>query len=315
MTALAVPVAPMMAFRGSTAAIHLDRAGSMAEVLPIRDLADWIVHMRKLEQTKRRGFTLIELVLVIMILAILDGLVTIVVGRLPSSTSVSTSASTVSQAVRAIQQFKTTEGHYPTRLDLLLADHTSNVLPGALGPTDTVIPAAELTVLDISGSPVIAATLKAAGITQVVESPEALNPTTGENQTMFDREEPGGAPRIVAIDASPGAVVPQHVVVLGADAIARLNLDASGSSAYVVFGLGNNCEAVGEAMVSAPVHSREEEGAVVNRYARFMPVFRVEGTTASLVTVVTLENQEGVARVTGVNDYLRTFYNNRNQSN
>jgi len=185
------------------------------------------------------------------------------------------------------------------------------VLPNALGPTDAVVASGELTALDISDSPEIATALSDAGITHVVESPDDPE----DNQTLFDTTTSGSAQIIEVVDSSSGDAVLEHVVVLGSDAITRLGLrPLAPGDHYVVFGLGNNSEVVGEVMVSAPVHSRQEEGAVVDRYARFMPVFRVEGTSVSLVTVVTLEDQDGVATVTGVSDYLRTFYDNRTLS-
>ncbi|MEM7473739.1 MAG: type II secretion system protein [Planctomycetota bacterium] len=261
----------------------------------------------------RRGFTLVELVMVIMILAIVAGGVTILVGRLPSSTSVSTSAGTVSQAVRALQLFRTTRDRFPTRLDLLLPDHTNAALANSLGPdvaTGVDVTAAELSVIDITSITGIATALRNSGIREVIESPDIdkdKDPNSAQPQTIFDDVEPDNTTREISI--VPGST-PQHIVVLGSSAISRLNLDSA--ETYVVFGLGNNCEAVGEVMVSAPVHSRQEDGAVIDRYSRFMPVFEVEDSTVRLVTVVTLENEDGVAVVTGVSDYVRSFYNDRN---
>ncbi|MEO1523897.1 MAG: type II secretion system protein [Planctomycetota bacterium] len=271
----------------------------------------------------RRGLTLVELVMVILILAIVAGGVSLLVGRLPTSTSVSTSAGTISQAARAVQQFRSFEGRYPSRLDLLLADHTSNGISAALTPDlnangflDDGAPIGdELSV--ISSNATLVSSLRNAGISQVIELPDtnkAVVPGSNEPQTVFQDFEPDNSTRVVDLIAGTS---PQHFVVLGADAIDRLGLDAGGT--YIVFGLGNNCELVGETILSAPIHTRQEQGAVVDRYARFLVVFRVDGTTVSLATIATLEpdtraNGSVVATVTGVGDYLQTFYETRNSS-
>ncbi|MEL6109996.1 MAG: type II secretion system protein [Planctomycetota bacterium] len=273
----------------------------------------------------RRGLTLVELVMVILILAIVAGGVSLLVGRLPTSTSVSTSAGTISQAARAVQQFRSFEGRYPSRLDLLLADHTNNGVSAALTPDlnangflDDGVPIGdELSV--ISSNATLVSSLRNAGISQVIELPDtnkAIVPGSNEPQTVFRDAEPDNSTRVVDLIAGTS---PEHFVVLGADAIDRLGLDGSGTSTYVVFGLGNNCELVGETILSAPIHTRQEQGAVVDRYARFLVVFRVEGTTVSLATIATLEpdtRADGtvVATVTGVGDYLQTFYATRNST-
>ncbi len=267
---------------------------------------------------RRGGFTLVELVMVILILAIVAGGVTFLVGRLPNFTSVSTSAGTISQAARAIQQFRSTEGEFPSRLDLLLTDHTADSLPNSLGP-DVIagvdVASSELAVVDVTDE--LARAISAAGIQAVVESPDIdkdKNPTSDEPQTIFDMTSGQVQDRDVL--ESDGTAGIDHVVVLGESARARLNLSQlAAGNYYVVFGLGNNCEAVGESMLSAPIHSRQEEGAVSDRYSRFMPVFKVEGQMVSLSTVIALENVNGVSVVTGISDYLRTFYDNRTQSN
>ena len=75
---------------------------------------------------------------------------------------------------------------------------------------------------------------------------------------------------------------------------------------YVVFGLGQRCEAVGKTMANTPVHySTESLLGPLERYAHLLVVYEIPGAgPARLAAVAALDGQE----ITGVQTHLNAYY-------
>ncbi|MEO1523898.1 MAG: type II secretion system protein [Planctomycetota bacterium] len=87
--------------------------------------------MRTKTQSRRSGFTLIELVMVIMILAIVAGLAVPIVGWLRRSANYAAQANTQAAIGSNLEFFRTTFGNngYPDNLDSLVLDDVSDIVP------------------------------------------------------------------------------------------------------------------------------------------------------------------------------------------
>ncbi len=258
----------------------------------------------------RQGFTLIELVMVMLILVALAGLIVPMIGNLNESAHGSSGASNITAVARNLQFHRTNFGGYPNELDLLLNDHNDDTTLAPLGGTVAVT---ELTTAVTTDR--IADALEEAGIEQLIENPEVLEEE--EDQTVFGAagDAANDGSRVVDVDA--GALTPANVVVLGADAIARLGLEpigGEGPEQYVVLGVGNNNDAIGRSMIDAPIHFSADEGNQEN-YSRLLAVFRIpagEGG-AILASVVAPDVHDGEVEVAGVGQHIQEFYEVREQ--
>lgn len=254
------------------------------------------LHVRN-RRSARRGLTLIELLLVLVILVGLASILVPLFGNIVGLTHSASSSGNIEEVTRNLENHKAMFGAYPDQLDLV------QDTAGAIAPFGGTVDPTELTTAALDAR--TADALIEAGITTVIQAPVAGSEPDEEDQTTFT----GTA---VAIDeAGP---TPANVVVLGTAAIARLGLDAAGSS-YVVLGVGNNNDGIGRSMVSAPVHFLSDGGGNEELYARFLAVFRIpeEEGAAILSSVCTVDVHDGEAEVLGLNGHLREYYHAREQ--
>lgn len=255
------------------------------------------VNSTRLNGRSRRGLTLIELLLVLIILVGLAGVLVPLFGNVVGLTHGASSAGNIEEVTRALEKNKVMFGGYPNQMDLV------QDTAGTIAPFGGTVAATELTTTAVTGR--IADALIEAGITEVVQHPIAGSEPDEETQTFFSGT-------VVTVDeATP---TPANVVVLGADAIARLGLDAAGSQ-YVVLGVGNNNDGVGRSMVGAPVHFLPDGGSNEDIYSRFLAVFRIpaEEGAAILSNVCTVDVHDGEGEVVGLDSHITEFQHTREQ--
>lgn len=255
------------------------------------------------QRNHRRGLTLIELLLVLVILIAIAGVLVPIFSNTIGMAHASSSSSNIESTSRALETHKAMFGGYPSQQDLLLTDNTDNT---TLAPFGGTIAATELTTVAVSAR--IGDALEEAGITQVVENP-VDDGTLGdeEDMTIFGLADNTSATRVVAVSAT----APANLVTLGTDAIARLGLDPTAS--YVVLGVGNNNDGIGKIMVDAPVHFLPDGGSNEDIYSRFLAVYRIPGEEggAVLATVCTVDVHDGAGEVIGLNGHIREFNHSR----
>ena len=220
----------------------------------------------------RRGFTLIELIVVLMILVGLAGMVIPAVTDMVSRTHTSTSSGNIAEVANAIARYETQYLQYPNNFDSLV---TNLATGAALGTLDEEIRAGG----DHALTTVALNTVNAAG-EEIIESLEHAGiislgvHTTGNGS--FDR-------------ALPTTLLETHSV-LGLSVTEQVanGLETVGvANKYVVFGVGNINTAIGKTMTEAPVEF--PEGGQVNpaaNYRRFLAVFDVSGERAKLVKIL-----------------------------
>jgi len=283
-------------------------------------------------RANRRGLTLIELIVVLMILIALAGLLVPMLPSMLTRAHTSTCVTNIGETARAIITYQQLYSAYPNNWDAL-GDGTTmiNYLPGGAampagitsGSSTGTQGNSELTPLSLTANE--ASALAAVGITTL--QPMAKTPTDTVGSGTFDPTfnyysnavpttgiitiVPNTAGPVLAMmdpaAGGPGSTPYQRCVAL--------NLDLTGR--YVALGMGQRCSMMGKTVQTAPVHFGDQP--VLNPeygYERFVAIFKVStgnGTAAGPSTSFTQAQLVGVAPVHdtglgGVNDHLQTWY-------
>lgn len=233
------------------------------------------------KSSSRDGFTLVELIVVLMILVGLAAVLIPAVTDMVARTNASTSSSNISEVANSIQRYEAQYLEYPNNLDSLMTD--------LLG-TDLDTLSADLTaaIQDVTLTASTRAPLTAAGITSV-----GIH-AAGDN--TFDR--------------ATATALTNTTVLKGLTAATQvtLGLETTGvSGKYVVFGLGALAELNGKTNIDAPVYFPETGTLNPDTiYGRFIAVFQITDgtdplTRAKLVAVIT---PTGDGLNTGLSNYF-----------
>jgi len=228
----------------------------------------------------RRGLTLMELVIVMVVLIGLAGMVVPMLPSMVTRAHTSSHATNVGEIIKLVETFSALNNSYPDNLDNLVATGGGSGalnpnLPGAGTAGVLTQPTAGWTtpcggevIAGVLTAPQIAA-LNAVGLTTVWP----VDATTGGTQDLVNA--PYGA-------AAAGAAIGADTAVLSGTAAQRLyNEPTSSSATYAVFGFGSKASIVGHGVPEAPVHFSDEPGDLSNAsltYARYGLVFRVTDT-------------------------------------
>ena len=234
----------------------------------------------------RRGFTLVELIVVLMILVGLAAILIPAVTDMVARTNASTASSNISEVANSIQRYETQYLAYPNNLDSLMTDLTGTDL-------DTLSTALTAATADVTLTALTRAPLTAAGITTVGVH------TAGDNTF-----------------AMPTATALTDTTILkGLTAASQvaLGLETTGvAGKYILLGVGAKTDLNGKTNMHAPVYF--PENGTLNPdaiYARFIAVFQItDGTDpldrAKLTTIIT-PTAEGLNA--GLADYFELVAN------
>lgn len=222
-------------------------------------------HLAK-NKAARSGFTLIELIVVLMILVGLAGMVIPAVTDMVTRTHTSTASGNIGEVANAIARYETQYLQYPNNFDsLMTAFDTGNALDTL---DEEIQTGGDHALVEVTVTPGILETLEHAGITSL-----GLH-TAGDG--TFDAPTPTA---LAATDVVLG-LSPAEQVALG--------LETTGvANKYVVFGVGSINTAIGKTMTEAPVEFPESgEVNPTTSYRRFLAVFDVSGERAKLVKIL-----------------------------
>ena len=247
--------------------------------------------MKKFEKRRkaqRSGFTLIELVMVVMILAIVAGLAVPVVGWLRRSANYSAQANTTSALASNMEFYRTTYGNnaYPDRMDSLLkADGTLiDYTDGGWGD------------LFVAGS-ITGQALDCLKPMKFVYDHtdtafEGLQGNPGNTATIPRAFYGGADPALCAVVDVDGTDEPAKLLnelYPGATVDAATNtITYNGDVITLVgFGIGQSNTAVGRTMASAPLDPRVDNSEVYGRYTAIFAVYETrKGRRAQLKAIV-----------------------------
>jgi len=216
----------------------------------------------------RKGFTLIELIVVLFILVGLAALIIPTVSGMVGRTTSSTSASSIGNVANAIQRYEAQFMQYPDNFDLLKTSL-------ATGTTlDTLDAAFVLATEEVPLSPTIRVPLTAAGITSVGihtadDGSYVLAVPTALTNAAILRGPTAATQVALGLEKSPGV-----------------------AGKYVVLGVGSITDMKGKTIIEPPV-AFPSDGSInpVLTYRRFMAIFQINDgvtplTRAKLVGVL-----------------------------
>lgn len=245
--------------------------------------------MKTYLRTRRvvRGFTLIELIVVLMIVVGLAAVLIPAVTEMVSRTNASTSSGNISEVANCIQRYETQYMTYPNNFDSLKLDLTGTDL-------DTLDASLNAVTTDVTLTANLRAPLTEAGITRL-----GVHATGDATFTL---------PTSTAIT---NTTVLQGLTTAAQQA---LGLETTGvADKYVVFGIGALSDMNGKTMMDAPVYF-PKQGSLnpTTTYSRFMAVFQItDGTDplrrARLVAVIA---PTGAGLSDTLSDYFATVTNN-----
>jgi len=223
-------------------------------------------HLAK-NKAARGGFTLIELIVVLMILVGLAGMVIPAVTDMVVRTHTSTASGNIAEVANAVARYEAQYLSYPDQFDSLkvtLASATSDFL--ALSSEIDTGSNTELVALTSDH----VAALQGAGITTL--------------RTHLNTGDPTFEPPTVSDTLT---ATTDSLIFLTDTGATQLGLTPAADDTYVLLGVGNAITAIGRTMTEAPVHF-PENGAEnpAAAYNRFLAVFDVSGERAKLVKVI-----------------------------
>lgn len=231
----------------------------------------------------RSGFTLIELIVVLMILVGLAAILIPAVTDMVARTNASTASANITEVANSVQRYETQYLEYPNDLDLLMTDLIGTDL-------DTLSTSFVAATEDVTLTAATRAPLTAAGITSVGVH------TAGDNTFQL----------------ATSTALTDTTIVKGLTAATQqtLGLETTGvSGKYVVFGLGALSEMNGHTNIDAPVYF--PENGTLNPdviYGRFIAVFQITDGTDPLIRakLATVIAPTGDGLSSGLADYFNT---------
>ncbi|HLX61104.1 MAG TPA: prepilin-type N-terminal cleavage/methylation domain-containing protein [Planctomycetota bacterium] len=247
----------------------------------------------------KRGFTLIELVVVLMVLIALAGILipqfSGVVNRTHTAAA-STNMTEINKAV-AFYQVKTLKG-YPDKLDVPL------VTPGTAGLADTLEAGFDGVPVTLDANQT--ASLNAAGITTAypllslaaIQS-NGLSATFGGNDLAHPVDYTTGTPKAV-----------QMTDLRAAQEFGNSLQGAAAGETYVIFGLNDSSTAVPTVMQSAPVHFDQVDPTAV--YSRYFLVFAIPVHGATSTFTARYVGSVG-SELSGLSGHLSGYYGKDSQ--
>lgn len=223
----------------------------------------------------RRGFTLLELIIVLAVLAALAALVVPVLGWVRDQSKFATAAAGAAEALNNLEIYKSATGNYPNRFDSLVNSSGSVYSQVYGGDTGSFVYGTIS-----SGSTPGYFLANGGGMTEVMQHSEtATDPnasTEGVAPTAVYDSSGGGAAFAVIDPATANATYAAKMRRIVRAAYP--NQTGTGNSVaiptghqLVALGIGSRLATSGATMVAAPVH----QGAAAGKYGRFIAIFDV----------------------------------------
>ena len=244
---------------------------------------------------ERRGLTLIELVVVMLILAAVAGIVLPLLPGMVTRAHTSTGATNVSELAKAIQTHEAMYLSYPTNFDSLVVTNTlATYVPGSTSN--------HLAVLTLTDG--TADALADAGVTSVLPFVAA---TTGDWSPTF---YPYGtnatiAPSTLAVTVTDSLVLPSLTTT------GQISLGLPVGPTYVVLGVGGYTSMQGKSLQEAPLHFTDSPTETPEKmYSRYGAVFQITDTTGNAFGKAKLSQIVGFHDdgVVGLNKHLAEYF-------
>lgn len=254
----------------------------------------------------RRGLTLIELVVVMVILAAVAGIILPLLPNMITRAHTTTSATNNGEIAKAIQTYEGVYLSYPNNFDSLV--DTTGALPSYLpgSPSFTGGTNPDLTTIATPSAGIVSA-LNAAGITTMAQMQSS---GSGDFSPTFF---PYGNSSSVTPTPTTISTSTPLAAITGTAAVREFALPAAAvGTQFVVFGLGSRTSMQGKTMQDAPVHFSDEATSAPNRaYARNGVVFQVTDSAGTPLDKARLIGVIGFHpdAIATTNDHLAEYWN------
>ncbi len=254
--------------------------------------------LKRTRKSRRGGFTLIELVMVIMILAVIAGLVVPIVGWLRRSANYAAQANTAAAVAANLEYYRTTYGNnsYPGNMDSLIVDGSSDII-------DTTDDGGANAFLDHGYDFLVAGVLTGDSYDCIssmgtvfdhsTDSSDWLQGSPGNSGTVPRAMADGGTFAIAYRTAEHGAASTAAEIAALSEKEQRLLLQeiypegVPSDVTLVAMGVGKNNEMTGRTMQSIPTDPRVDPSSVYGRYVGIYAVYSPrEGRRAQLKAVL-----------------------------
>lgn len=245
-----------------------------------------------LYRARRRGLTLLELVVVVAILAALAGILVPLLGNLLFSAHTASGVTNIVEVEKLVQTYASIPGgdRCPNLLDNIV-DQTEGKDLMSYVKTNSSATTPDITKVPLTLTLAHVTSLNAAGITKVAQLTEKPTPLGNWSPTLFPYGD-GTVSTPAFIDLATGMKVAQLAATVAARKFA-----APAAGTYAVFGLGKYNSMAPKYIQEAPVWYNPNANSDPNTvYSRFGLVFRVDGSTASFIGAVELSTMGAMAR-------------------
>ena len=206
----------------------------------------------------RRGLTLIELIVVLIILVGLGGLLVPVISNALTRTHVATCSANFPEITQALMRMDALRGNFGNNWDsgMESGGGALNNIPGAPGA-----PGGGYTTVALAAGEELA--LAAAGITQVFD--HTADPSPNYNVTFNPEYAPA---RVLEVG--------EELITMTADQARAVFLPVVNNEKYVVLGIGPNWTGLRDVAFEMPVHFGDTPGTLPHEvYSRFQGIFQV----------------------------------------
>ncbi len=239
----------------------------------------------------RKGLTLLELLMVLVILAAVAGIVIPIAANVITRAHGSTGATNIAEIAKAIQQHPVLHNEPANLFDSLIDDAgtiVEDVDGNPLGGTGLALE--DLSDASANDARIIDA-LNDIGITESME-----HEANSTNKTFAPYSG-----NTIPIDNTGS------VVVLTVDGVASLGLNPLGTNvvAYVAVGLGAESTLIGRSILNAPVHFPEQGESVADVYSRFLLIYAIPANGPARLAAVAAAHEDGLSNL---NTHLLEYY-------
>ncbi len=242
------------------------------------------------------GFTLVELVVVMAVLAVLSGLILPKLDVFKLKANKSASASNMHGVTRFVTQYKVQKDLFPDGWDSLMDVASTSTLFSALDPQCTG---------STPGSPVKLTTTTIADQNELRSLQRVGITTVFDHSTgTFPPDSANGAPRLLQVGdtlATINAADPDGQAVISQLYAANAGVIPSNRK-VVVFGLGPRNQIVGNELHEAPFYANTDQNSY---YSRFFVVFELSSTGGRARLVGTLGSDGDT-----IGEEIADFYQN-----
>lgn len=250
--------------------------GSVTRGPPFSHLEIWKMRKHSASDKRRNGFTLIELIIVLLVLASLAALVVPTLGFVKDQSDTALSANGAQNVLNNLEMFKASHGHYPNRLDSLV-DETGNFYSRVYNGSGTPLYG---TVLPGGGSGFAWYWMSNGGAIDQVAVHNSANTTGDPNVAGQPVQLSGGTPLwVMEPGYSPGpgmsGIKERALINSCYPNQSDPNQPAIPAGRTLVFlGVGASNSAVGATMTQAPL-APEKTGSEASEYDRYIAAFDV----------------------------------------